>query len=220
MTPPTVNAYYSPSFNEIAFPAGILQPPFFNPQADDAINYGAIGAVIGHEITHGFDDQGSLYDASGNLRMWWTPADRANFDARAKCVIDQFSGYQVQEGLNINGKLVAGESIADLGGLRMAYEALKKSMEGKPRPEKIDGFTPEQRFFLGYAQVWASNARPEYERLQVNNDPHPLPRFRANGPQICPSLPPRGVAGSATGWCAQPRSAAGYGRFGSQNDER
>ncbi|MEJ7712766.1 MAG: M13 family metallopeptidase [Pyrinomonadaceae bacterium] len=117
MTPPTVNAYYSPSLNEIAFPAGILQPPFFNPQADDAINYGAIGAVIGHEITHGFDDQGSLYDAQGNLRMWWTPEDRANFDARAKCVIDQFSGYQVQENLSINGKLVAGESIADLGGL-------------------------------------------------------------------------------------------------------
>lgn len=182
MTPPTVNAYYSPSFNEIAFPAGILQPPFFNQEADDAINYGAIGAVIGHEITHGFDDQGSLYDAQGNLRMWWTPADRAAFETRAKCVIDQFSGYQVQEGLNVNGKLVAGESIADLGGLRMAYAALQKSMTGKPRPAEIDGFTPEQRFFLGYAQVWASNARPEYERLQVSNDPHPLPRFRANGP--------------------------------------
>jgi putative endopeptidase len=184
MSPPTVNAYYNPSMNEIVFPAGILQPPFFNAEADDAINYGAIGAVIGHEMTHGFDDQGAKFDAEGNLKNWWMEADLKNFKSRADCVINQFSSFVVDEKENLrqNGKLVAGESIADLGGLTIAYAAFQKSMEGKPRPPAIDGFTPEQRFFLGYAQVWASNSRPEYERLLVNIDPHPLPRFRVNGP--------------------------------------
>lgn len=182
MTPPTVNAYYNSLFNEIAFPAGILQPPFFNAAADDALNYGAIGAVIGHEISHGFDDRGSLFDAQGNLRMWWTPADRTNFEKRAQCVKDQFSSFKVEENLNINGELVAGESIADLGGINVAYAAFEKSLQGKPRPADIDGFTPEQRFFLGYAQIWGANARREAERLQVSNDPHPLPRYRTNGP--------------------------------------
>ena len=181
MTPPTVNAYYNPLNNEIAFPAGILRPPFFNPKADDAINYGGIGAVIGHEITHGFDDNGSRFDAAGNLRMWWSENDRKAFDQRAKCVEDQFSSYLVGD-LNIQGKLVLGESIADLGGVTMAYEAFQKSMQGKPRPADIDGFTPEQRFFFGWAQVWAANARPEAERQQVLTDPHPAPRYRANGP--------------------------------------
>lgn len=182
MTPPTVNAYYSGLFNEIVFPAGILQPPFFNFSADDAINYGAIGAVIGHEITHGFDDQGSKFDAAGNFKNWWTDEDRAKFDERASCVIDQFNNYEVAKGLNMNGKLTLGENIADLGGLTMAYEAYQKSLEGKPQPEKIDGFTPEQRFFLGWAQVWAAKGTPEAERAQVLGDSHALPRWRVNGP--------------------------------------
>jgi putative endopeptidase len=182
MTPPTVNAYYSPSRNEIVFPAGILQPPFYDPKADDAVNYGGMGAVIGHEISHGFDDQGSQYDAKGNLQTWWTDEDLKNFKTRTGCVSDQFDGFEVEPGLHQNGKLVLGESIADLGGLAISYAAYEKSIEGKPRPKELDGFTPEQRFFLGYAQVWGANQRPEFARLQTNTNPHPLPRFRANGP--------------------------------------
>ena len=182
MTPPTVNAYYNASYNEIVFPAGILQPPFFNANADDPINYGAIGAVIGHEITHGFDDSGSQYDAEGNLKSWWTPEDRKRFEEKADCVANQFSSYQIQEGLNINGKLTLGENIADLGGLTMAYNAYQKSLEGKPRPANIDGFTPEQRFFLGYAQVWSTKSTQEFERQQVLTDPHSNARYRVNGP--------------------------------------
>lgn len=181
MTPPTVNAYYNPGMNEIVFPAGILQPPFYNPNADDAVNYGGIGAVIGHEISHGFDDQGSKFDGKGNLHEWWTPEDRKNFTEHGDCVVNQFNGYEVEPGLHQNGKLVLGESIGDLGGLAIAYAAYEKSIEGK-RPKDIDGFTPEQRFFLGWAQVWATNQRPEAARTQTNTDPHPLPRFRANGP--------------------------------------
>jgi len=181
MTPPTVNAYYSSSMNEIVFPAGILQPPFYNPNADDAVNYGGIGAVIGHEISHGFDDQGSKFDGQGNLHEWWTPEDRKDFTERGDCVVSQFNGYEVEPGLHQNGKLVLGESIGDLGGLTIAYAAYKKSIEGK-RPKDIDGFTPEQRFFLGWAQVWGANQRAEAARLQTNTDPHPLARFRGNGP--------------------------------------
>jgi endothelin-converting enzyme/putative endopeptidase len=181
MTPPTVNAYYHPLYNEIAFPAGILQPPFFNPEADDAINYGSIGAVIGHEITHGFDDSGARFDMQGNMKNWWTPADLQSFQTRGECVVNQFSAYEVEPGLKMTGKLVSGESIADLGGLTVAYEAFKKSMAGK-RPENIDGFTPEQRFFLGWAQVWASRDRPEFVRLMAQSDTHPISRFRVNGP--------------------------------------
>ena len=182
MTPPNVNAYYSPVTNEIVFPAGILQPPFFNANADDAINYGAIGAVIGHEITHGFDDQGSKFDAQGNFKSWWTESDRKQFEQKADCVANQFSSYEVLPGLNMQGKLTLGENIADLGGLTMAYKAYQKSLEGKPRPENIDGFTPEQRFFLGYAQVWAGKSRDEATRQQVATDPHAIGRFRVNGP--------------------------------------
>jgi putative endopeptidase len=182
MTPPTVNAYYNPTMNEIVFPAGILQPPFYDPKADDAINYGGMGAVIGHEISHGFDDQGSQFDPRGNLRDWWTGDDRKNFDERATCVEKQFDGYEVEPGLHQNGKLVLGESIGDLGGMAIAYAAYEKSLEGKPRPKDLDGFTPEQRFFLGWAQVWGTNQRPEAARLQANTNPHPLARFRANGP--------------------------------------
>jgi putative endopeptidase len=181
MTPPTVNAYYSSTMNEIVFPAGILQPPFYSPTADDAVNYGGMGAVIGHEISHGFDDQGSKFDGKGNLQEWWTPDDRTNFTARGDCVVNQFNGYEVEPGLHQNGKLVLGESIGDLGGLSIAFAAYEKSIEGK-RPKDIDGFTPEQRFFLGWAQVWGANQRAEAARLQTNTDPHPLARFRANGP--------------------------------------
>lgn len=141
-----------------------------------------MGAIIGHELTHGFDDQGRQFDAKGNLADWWTPDDRKAFDERAHCIIDQFNGYEVEKGLNQKGELVVGESIADLGGLTIAYAALQKSMEGKPRPKNIDGFTPEQRFFLAYAHNWATNMRPEYARFLVNQDPHPLAKFRGNGP--------------------------------------
>ncbi len=178
MTPPTVNAYYSDEMNEIVFPAGILQPPFFDPKADDASNYGAMGAVIGHEMTHGFDDQGRKFDADGNLRDWWTPEDLKNFNDRAACVEKQFDNYTVQDDIHENGKLVLGESIADLGGLNLAYRALQKAEKGKKSP-LIGGLTPDQRFFLSYAQIWASNDRPEFERLMVNTNPHPLGRFRA-----------------------------------------
>ncbi|MBX3298148.1 MAG: M13 family metallopeptidase [Acidobacteria bacterium] len=182
MTPPTVNAYYSGTFNEIVFPAGILQPPFFNAAADDAINYGAIGGVIGHEISHGFDDQGSKFDAEGNLKSWWTESDRQKFEERAACVVEQFNGYEVQPGLRINGRLTLGENIGDLGGLNIAYTAFRHSLEGKARPADIDGFTPEQRFFLGWAQVWATKSTAEFERQQVLSDPHSAARYRVNGP--------------------------------------
>ena len=181
MTPPTVNAYYNSSMNEIVFPAGILQPPFYNPNADDAVNYGGIGAVIGHEISHGFDDQGSKFDGKGNLHEWWTPEDRKNFTDRGDCVVNQFNSYEVEPGLHQNGKLVLGESIGDLGGLAIAFAAYERSIAGK-RPPDIDGFSPEQRFFLGWAQVWGTNQRAEAARLQTNTDPHPLPQFRGNGP--------------------------------------
>ena len=182
MTPPTVNAYNNSSMNEIVFPAGILQPPFYDPKADDAVNYGGMGAVIGHEITHGFDDHGSKFDGQGNLKDWWSPEDLKNFKARAACVSDQFDAYVVDGDLHENGKLVLGESIADLGGLTIAYAAYEKSIAGKPRPPEKDGFTPEQRFFLGWAQVWGANERIEYARLMANTNPHPLARFRGNGP--------------------------------------
>jgi putative endopeptidase len=178
MSPPTVNAYYHAEMNEIVFPAGILQPPFFDPNADDASNYGAMGAVIGHEMTHGFDDQGRKFDAQGNMRDWWTPEDEKNFNERATCVEKQFDSYVVQDDMHENGKLVLGESIADLGGLNLAYRALQKAEKGK-KPALVGGLTADQRFYLSFAQIWASNDRPEFERLMVNTNPHPLARFRA-----------------------------------------
>jgi putative endopeptidase len=181
-TTPTINASYNSANNDITFPAGILQPPFFSFTADDAINYGGIGGVIGHEISHGFDDSGSRFDAEGNLKMWWTPEDRKKFDDRAMCVVNQFNGYQIADGLNINGKLTLGENIGDLGGLNVAYTAFENSLMGKPRPADIDGFTPEQRFFLGWAQVWATKSTPEFERQQVLTDSHSNARYRVNGP--------------------------------------
>jgi putative endopeptidase len=182
LTASSVNAYYYPPSNEIVFPAAILQPPVFDPKADEAVNYGAIGAIIGHEITHAFDDVGSAFDAAGNLRNWWTEEDRNKFTERASCVERQFSSYEIEKGLFINGKLTLGENISDLGGLNAALAAYRKSLKGKSNSEKINGFTPQQRFFIGYAQVWAALQRPEYERLQINRSQHSAPRFRVNGP--------------------------------------
>ncbi|MCX6593290.1 MAG: M13 family metallopeptidase [Acidobacteria bacterium] len=180
MTPPTVNAYYNASLNEIVFPAGILQPPFFDLEADDAANYGAIGAVIGHEMGHGFDDQGSKFDAQGNMRDWWTAEDRKKFDERAACIIDQFDTIDVGDGLRHNGRLVTGEAMGDVGGLTLAYKAYKRSLKGKPGPV-IDGFTADQRFFLAFARVWGSYERPESRQLRLKTDPHPISKWRANG---------------------------------------
>ena len=182
MTPPTVNAYYDSAMNEIVFPAGIMQPPFYDANRDDAMNYGGMGAVIGHEITHGFDDHGSKFDGQGNRRDWWTADDLKNFTARADCVKSQFDSFEVEPGLHENGGLVEGESIADLGGLTIAYAALQKALAGKPAPAPIDGFTPNQRFFLAWAVIWAGDARPEYARVLVATDPHPLGVFRTNAP--------------------------------------
>ncbi len=180
-SPPTVNAGYEPSLNDIVFPAGILQPPFFDPAADDATNYGAMGAGIGHEITHGFDDQGRKFDALGNLSGWWSPDDEPEFTARAEVVAAQYDGYVVLDTLHVNGHLTLGENIADLGGLLIAYGAYRRSLEGKPEPAPIDGYTASQRFFLSFARLWREADRPEFARLLINLDPHSPPRFRANG---------------------------------------
>jgi endothelin-converting enzyme/putative endopeptidase len=182
MTPQTVNAYYNPLNNEVVFPAGILQPPFFNADADDAINYGGIIAVIGHEFTHGFDDQGSQFDAEGNLKNWWTDADRKNFMALSNKYIRYFDGIEVLPGFHINGALTIGENTADLGGLTLAYYALVKSLKGKPEPKTIDGYTWKQRFFLGWGQVWHGNSTEAALRNQVQTDPHSPARDRINGP--------------------------------------
>ncbi len=181
MTPPTVNAYYNPPMNEIVFPAGILQPPFYDPKADDAVNYGGIGAVIGHEMTHGFDDQGRQYDAEGNLKDWWTKADADKFNAKAAMVGKQYDAFMPLDSVHVNGKLTMGENLADLGGLTIAYQAFEKTPQAKAKA-KIDGFTPEQRFFLAFAQIWRTNARPEFLRQQVQVDPHSPAQFRTNGP--------------------------------------
>jgi putative endopeptidase len=181
MTPPTVNAYYNPLRNEIVFPAGILQPPFFDGDIDDAVNYGAMGAVIGHEMGHGFDDQGSRFDAEGRFANWWTDEDRAEFTRRAQILVEQYAGYEALPGLNVNGELTLGENIGDLGGLMTAYDALTAALAENPVGE-IDGFTPQQRFFLSWAQSWRRNQRDEALRVQVNTDPHSPSKFRTNGP--------------------------------------
>ena len=185
MTPQTVNAYYNPTTNEICFPAGILQYPFFDMNADDAFNYGAIGVVIGHEMTHGFDDQGRQFDKDGNLKDWWTAEDAKRFEERAQVMVNFFDSIQVLPGLNANGSLTLGENIADHGGLQVSFQAFKNATKDAPLPVK-DGFTPEQRFFLSYAGVWAGNIRDEQIRLQTKSDPHSLGRWRVNGalPQI------------------------------------
>jgi putative endopeptidase len=181
MTPPTVNAYYDPTLNEIVFPAGILQKPYFDPKADAAVNYGAIGAVIGHEMTHGFDDQGRLFDSHGNMRNWWTPDDQKRFEARAAGLVRQFDACIPVDKLHVNGQLTLGENIADLGGLRIAYDAYHKSLKGKPAPV-IDGLTGDQRFFLGFAQSWREEDRPEALKTRLRVDPHSPERFRVNVP--------------------------------------
>ncbi|NEN22517.1 M13 family metallopeptidase [Cryomorpha ignava] len=180
MSAPTVNAYYNPSFNEIVFPAGILQPPFFYPNGDDALNYGAIGAAIGHEMTHGFDDQGSQYDLNGNLNNWWTEADRENFTELTNRVVEQYANYQVLDSVSLNGELTQGENIADNGGLAIAYAAFKKTDQGKGA-EKINGLTPDQRFFLAFAAVWRMKNTDERMLLRVNTDPHSPELYRVNG---------------------------------------
>jgi predicted metalloendopeptidase len=181
MSPHVVNAYFGSTLNEIVFPAGILQPPYFDPKADDAVNFGGIGMVIGHEIMHGFDDRGRRYDADGNLREWWTPADRKRYQERAQAIVAQYDAYAGIDGLNVNGKLTLGENIADLGGIQIAYLGLQRALAGQPRA-KIDGFTPEQRYFLAFAQAWRSRYRPERERLQLLTDSHSPPRYRVQGP--------------------------------------
>jgi putative endopeptidase len=182
MTTPTSNAYYSPLNNEIVFPAGILQPPGFDLHSVDAVNYGAIGVVIGHEVSHGFDDQGAQYDYLGRLRNWWTEKDLKDFQARGACVADQFDHYFIEDGVHHNGKLVLGESIGDLGGAKIAYLAYLKSFEGKPRPADVDGFTPEQQFFLAWGQWRGDEIRIETQRLMVQSDPHPIAKYRVIGP--------------------------------------
>jgi putative endopeptidase len=182
MTPPTVNASYSPSLNVITFPAGIMQPPFFDPKADDAVNYGGMGAVIGHEMTHGFDDQGRQFDAYGNLSGWWDSTDNKEFNARAVRMEKQAGEFSPIDTLKVNGKLTLGENIADLGGLLIAYGAYRRSLEDKQEPAPIDGLTGDQRFFLGWAQIWRSNVRPAFARMLLTIDPHGPNSFRVNGP--------------------------------------
>ncbi len=180
MTPPTVNAYYDPQMNNINFPAGILQPPFFDKNADDATNYGAIGAVIGHELTHGFDDEGRQFDGDGNLKDWWTPEDARAFQERADCIVKEYSAFELPGGVHMKGELTLGENTADNGGLRIAWMALMNDLAGKTLPKK-DGFTEQQRFFLGWAQVWCNNETEEIQRMQAQTNPHAIDRFRVNG---------------------------------------
>jgi putative endopeptidase len=184
MTPPTVNAYYSPSHNEIVFPAGILQPPFFDKNADDAVNFGGTGLVIGHELTHGFDDQGRKYDPQGNLRDWWTKEDGTQFEQRASCVSDEYAGFVAVDDLKLNGKLTLGENTADNGGARISLNALREMNTADPTAkaaQTIDGYTPEQRFFLGFGRVWCEKQRPEFARMRVRVDPHSPGKYRVDG---------------------------------------
>jgi putative endopeptidase len=182
MTPPTVNAYYSPNMNEVVFPAGILQPPFFDPKADDAVNYGSLGFVIGHEMTHGFDDSGSQFDAEGNLQNWWTAADKQAYESRTDLVVKQYDAYEPIKGEHVNGKLTLGENIADIGGLKIAFAAYQNSLKGKPTPAPIDGFTGAQRFFLGAATVWRNHIREAALSVRLKTDSHSPGRERVNGP--------------------------------------
>ena len=181
MSPQTVNAYYNPTTNEICFPAAILQPPFFNPDADDAVNYGGIGVVIGHEMTHGFDDQGRNYDKDGNLSAWWTKEDEEKFNEKAQVLVDQYDRIVVLDTLHADGRYTLGENIADQGGLLISYQAYMNTLEGKERPADIDGFTHEQRFYLGYANLWAQNVRPQEIIRRTKTDVHSLGKWRVNG---------------------------------------
>jgi putative endopeptidase len=182
LSPPTSDAYYNPLLNEIVFPAGILQPPAFGMDVADAVNYGAIGVVIGHEISHGFDDQGAQYDAQGRLKNWWTQDDLKKFQARAQCVVQQFEGYFVEPGIHHNGKLVLGESIGDLAGAKIAWRAFQISQRGRPLAPTIDGYTPDQQFFIAWGQFRGDAVRPEFARTMVQSDPHPIGKYRVIGP--------------------------------------
>jgi putative endopeptidase len=180
MTPPTVNATYNPYENNVNFPAGILQPPFFDRTMDDAVNFGAVGAAIGHELTHGFDDEGRKFDAKGNLSDWWTEADAREFEKRASCLADEYSGFTVAEGVHLNGKLTLGENTADNGGVRIAYMALEDTLKGKA-PQPRDGFTPQQRFFLAWGQIWCETSTEQSAKVRAQTDPHSPGRYRVNG---------------------------------------
>jgi predicted metalloendopeptidase len=180
MSPPTVNAYYNESANEIVFPAGMLQPPHFDLEADDAVNYGGIGGTIGHEISHGFDDQGSKYDGTGKLTQWWTDEDRKRFEERTGVLVQQYGAYEALPGLNLNGELTLGENIGDLSGVAIAYQAYRISLGGKEAPV-LDGLTGDQRFYLAYAQSWRTKSRDEYTRQRTLSDPHSSPEYRVNG---------------------------------------
>jgi putative endopeptidase len=182
MTPPAVNAYYDPQLNEMVFPAGILQPPFFGRGAPQTVNYGSIGMVVGHELTHGFDDEGRKFDADGNLRDWWTPTVAKEFDRRAQCLVKQFDAYEPLPGVRLNGELTLGENIADLGGTKLSFAAMRRSLSGEPPPPSVGGFTPHQQFFVGLAQVWCTQVREPFARMLAAVDPHSPPRFRVNGP--------------------------------------
>jgi predicted metalloendopeptidase len=182
MTPPTVNAYYNPAENNINFPAGILQPPFFDKSEDDAVNFGGIGVVIGHELTHGFDDQGAKFDGDGNLKNWWTDTDRKEFEQRTGCIADEYSSFVAVDDVHLNGRLTLGENTADNGGSRIALAALHNAEQGKANADaKKDGFTPDQRFFLSFAQIWCENRTDESARLTAKTDPHSPGRYRVNG---------------------------------------
>jgi predicted metalloendopeptidase len=194
MSPPTVNAYYNPSMNDINFPAGILQPPFYNPKSTDAENYGHIGGVVGHELTHGFDDQGRLFDGSGNLSDWWTPQDAKKFEEKANCTVKEYNSFVAVDNVHVNGKLTLGENTADNGGLRLAFLAFLADAKRKniDLNDKLDGFTPIQQFFLGHAQNWCGSTRPEQMRLQVQTDPHSPREFRVDG--VVQNMPEFGEA--------------------------
>lgn len=184
MSPQTVNAYYSPIYNEIVFPAAILQPPFFDYKADAAINYGGMGAVIGHEISHGFDDQGARYDVNGNMNNWWTPEDEANFKKRGDQLVAQYDRYNPLPGVFVNGRFTLGENIGDLGGVNAAYDGLQLYLEENGRPEDIDGMTQEQRFFVSWATIWRTKFREEALKNQIKTDPHSPGQYRATGPLV------------------------------------
>jgi putative endopeptidase len=193
MTPPTVNAYYQPTNNDINFPAGILQPPFYGATHDEAVNYGAIGAVVGHELTHGFDDQGRQFDGDGNLKDWWTASDTEAFKDRANCIVDEYSGFEPVPDVHLNGRLTLGENSADNGGIRLAYMAM---MDGLASKIKVDGYTPQQRFFLGYAQIWCGNSTEESSRLNAQTNPHSPGKFRVDG--VVSNMPEFGEAFGCT----------------------
>ncbi len=182
MSPPTVDAYYSAQLNDINFPAGILQPPFYDANMDDAVNYGDAGGIVGHELTHGFDDEGRQFDAKGNLTDWWTAEDNKEFEQRASCMVSEYDGFVAVDDVHVNGKLTLGENVADLGGLKLAFLAVMQGQANKrQQPAQIEGLTPEQRFFISHAQGWCRNSSPEAVRLQAQTDPHSPPKYRVNG---------------------------------------